>query len=318
MVERVEQGQVEARRRREVADYLSEARRRQADKDFPGALAMIDAALALAPTDDETQVKAAALRTAIETQSVADERAREEAARALRLARQQRVSDGLGSAEAAIRAGALDDMLTALRDIDREAATATQTIRIQELVKEAKRRQAERVAEADRRRRRREARLRRQQRVHEMQQRLRARVTGLIAMSRQAAADTRVRIGAGVVAGTSLALWLLMPTPPPAAAPAPDRPAQASPAPSADAVPEASVESNVPISAGVQGVLGIAVSPLPPPAPAPSGPDQLEQSLSAAVNLASAANFEEAFQRLDALPARNRRVVSARAEVEAG
>ena len=316
MVERVEQGQVEARRRREVADYLSEARRRQADKDFPGALAMIDAALALAPTDDETQAKAAALRTAIETQSVADERAREEAARTLRLARQQRVSDGLGSAEAAIRAGALDDVLTALSDIDREAATATQTVRIQELVKEAKRRQAERVAEADRRRR--EARLRRQQRVHEMQQRLRARVTGLIAMSRQAAADTRVRIGAGVVAGTSLALWLLMPTPPPAAAPAPDRPAQASPAPSADAVPEASVESNVPISAGVQGVLGIAVSPLPPPAPAPSGPDQLEQSLSAAVNLASAANFEEAFQRLDALPARNRRVVSARAEVEAG
>ena len=316
LVERVEQGQVEARRRREVADYLSEARRRQADKDFPGALAMIDAALALAPTDDETQVKAAALRTAIETQSVADERAREEAARALRLARQQRVSDGLGSAEAAIRAGALDDMLTALRDIDREAATATQTIRIQELVKEAKRRQAERVAEADRRRR--EARLRRQQRVHEMQQRLRTRVTGLIAMSRQAAADTRVRIGAGVVAGTSLALWLLMPTPPPAAAPAPDRPAQASPAPSADAVPEASVESNVPISAGVQGVLGIAVSPLPPPAPAPSGPNQLEQSLSAAVSLASAANFEESFQRLDAFPARNRRVGSARAEVEAG
>ncbi len=131
LVEQVEKGQVAARRRREVAEYLSEAGRRQAAKDFPGALAMVDAAVALAPDDDETQAEAATRRAAIEAHAEAEEHAREEAARAQRLAKQEQVSQSLASAEAALRSGALNDARAALRDIDRDSATATQAIRIQ-------------------------------------------------------------------------------------------------------------------------------------------------------------------------------------------
>ncbi len=66
----------------------------------------------------------------------------------------------------------------------------------------------------------------------------------------------------------------------------------------------------------MQGLLGVAVAPLTPPAPAAPEPDIVEPTIAAAVGLAGASNFEEAFQRLDALPSRDRRVASARAEIE--
>ena len=197
----VEQGQLAARRRQEIAEYLTQARQRLTAKDYPGALAMVDAVLAL--WDDHPE--AAALRTEIELRASTEEQRREEEATARRQARQARLAEQLDTATAALRDGDHETALQALREADQDAATTTQAMRIRELERDAKDRKV--AAEA-------EAAQQRERRREESRQRRAEQVARLSAMVRHTLADRRVLAGGGVVAVIAVALLMMLPSEP--------------------------------------------------------------------------------------------------------
>ena len=289
----VEQGQLAARRRQEIAEYLTQARQRLTAKDYPGALAMVDAVLAL--WDDHPE--AAALRTKIEQQASTEEQRREEEATARRQARQARLAEQLDTATAALRDGDHETALRALREADQDAATTTQAMRIRELERDAKDRKVAAKAEAAQQRERRR---------EESRQRRAEQAARLSAMVRHTLADTRVLAGGGAVAVIAVALLMMLPS-----APAPESPPEPLPQPlTALGIDFDGVALSSGMSPGVGAPMGA------PLAPAERLSDALEQGVAGALDLSGRGDFTAAFQQLETLDQQDARVMRAGQQVE--
>ena len=289
----VEQGQLAARRRLEIAEYLTQARQRLTAKDYPGALAMVDAVLALWHDHPE----AAALRTEIERQASTEEQRREEEATARRQARQARLAEQLDTATAALRDGDHETALQALREADQDAATTTQAMRIRELERDAKDQKVAAEAEAVQQRERRR---------EESRQRRAEQAARLSAMVRHTLADRRVLAGGGVVAVIAVALLVMLPS-----APAPESPPEPPPQPlTALGIDFDGVALSSGMSPGVGAPMGA------PLAPADRLPDALEQGVAGALDLSGRGDFTAAFQHLETLDQQDARVMRAGQQVE--
>ena len=145
----VQRGRIAARRRQEVTDYLTQARQQQTAGDYPSALALVDAALALR----ENHADATTLRAEIERQRADEEERREAETAARRRARQQELNARLDAAEATLQAGAPDKALQELQQVDQEDATTTQAARLHELKQLAEARHQAAQEQAKQRRR---------------------------------------------------------------------------------------------------------------------------------------------------------------------
>ena len=285
----VEQGQLAARRRQEIAEYLTQARQRLSAKDYPGALAMVDAVSAL--WDDHPE--AAALRTEIEQQASTEEQRREGEATARRQARQARLAEQLDTATAALRDGDHETALRALREADQDAATTTQAVRIRELERYAKDRKV--AAEA-------EAAQQRERRREESRQRRAEQAARLSTMVRNTVTDPRALAGGGAVAVIAIALLVMLPS-----APAPEPPPQLLTAFGVDI-------DGVPLSSGMSPGIGAAMGA--PLAPAERLPDALEQGVAGALAQSGRGGFTAAFQQLETLDQQDARVMRAAQQVE--
>ena len=285
----VEQGQLAARRRQEIAEYLTQARQRLTAKDYPGALAMVDAVSAL--WDDHPE--AAALRTEIEQQASTEEQRCEGEATARRQARQARLAEQLDTATAALRDGDHETALRALREADQDAATTTQAVRIRELEQDAKDRKV--AAEA-------EAAQQRERRREESRQRRAEQAARLSTMIRNTVTDPRVLAGGGAVAVIAIALLVMLPS-----APAPEPPPQLLTAFGVDI-------DGVPLSSGMSPGVGAAMGA--PLAPAARLPDALEQGVAGALAQSGRGGFTAAFQQLETLDQQDARVMRAAQQVE--
>lgn len=138
--------QVAARRRREADAYVGRARQKQAKRDYPRALALVDAALAVCDDHEE----ATALRAAIEQQRAAEEARREAKAAERRRRRQQAITTLLDAVDDALRDDAPDDALRQLDAVQADDATLTQATRMRELRRAADARRRVKLEEAER------------------------------------------------------------------------------------------------------------------------------------------------------------------------
>ena len=312
----VEQGRLAARRQREVDEYLDAARRRKTSGDYPAALARVDAALALW----EGHPEATALRQEIDELVTTAEEQRESEAASRRKAGQDEIGMWLTTADDALRAGRFNEALKVLKDVDPEAATATQTVRLRELTRDAEGRRRQARAEA--------ARLKKK-RQEQQRQRRDALVARLVATGRRAATDRRVQ------AGTAIALTLLLvvgwvvsrpegpvtdvarvievtqpvsvPTPPPTTPLLP-------PTPPSDAADDATtLEASAGAGALPPGDGAVEESPS---APAPTV-DDVARGIAGALDQSGSGDFEGSFEALAALNQRDDRVARARDQVEA-
>lgn len=288
----VERGQLIARRRDEVERFLGDARRRKASEDYPGALARVDAALAL--WDDHAE--AVALREEIEQLATTADARHEAEAVAARKAAQAAVNTWLDTADEALRAGRFDDALKALEDVDPSIATATQSARLQALQHDAGARRTEARETAARRRKERREQLRLQ---------FDTQLTTIVSAARRASMDRRFQVGAGLVASLAVVfLWVVPSGPAPVATGVSSSPSQG--AERVVVAPEVRPLSlDRPRDITAESV--VAGAPLV---------DPVEAALASVGNLSAAGNFVEAFARLDRLPSADRRVSTSRGQVE--
>ena len=310
----VEQGRLAARRQREVDEYLDAARRRKTSGDYPAALARVDAALALW----EGHPEATALRQEIDEFVTTAEEQRESEAAARRKAGQDEIGMWLTAADDALRAGRFHEALKVLKDVDPEAATATQTVRPRELTRDAEGRRRQARSEA--------ARLKKK-RQEQQRQRRHALVARLVATGRQAATDRRVQAGTAIAATLLLVVgWVVarpegpvtevarvievtqpvsVPTPPPTTPLLP-------PALASDAADDA---TTLEASAGALPPGDEAVEESPS-APAPTV-DVVARGIAGALEQSGTGDFAGSFDALAALNQRDDRVARARDQVEA-
>lgn len=308
----VERGQLAARRQAEVERFLGDARFRKASEDYPGALARVDAALAL--WDDHTE--AIALREEIEELAVAADERREAEAVARRKTAQQAVNTWLDTADEALRSGRFDEALKALEDVDPAVATATQTARLRALSHDAEARRVEALEEAARQR---------QERREQIRQRFDTQLTTVVSVARRASMDRRFQVGGGLVVALAVVLWWMVPsgpqpaptttasTSPPEAVAAdlssvPDRPAN----PTAGSVVGAGL-GGLPSMTAVSGDEGVDTVDADRPGPAV---DPVQAALAAVLDLSSAGRFTDAFAQLDRLNQADGRVSRFRGQVE--
>ena len=288
----VERGQLAARRDAEVERFLGDARRRNASEDYQGALARVDAALAL--WDDHAE--AVALREEIKQLTTAADARREAESVAKRKAAQAAVNTWLDTADEALRAGRFDAALKALEDVDRSVATATQSARLRTLDQDAGSRRLEPIATAARRRK---------EHREQIRQQLDVRLAAIVSAAQDASADRRFQVGAGLVAVLVVGLWWMVPS---GRLPASATVATLSPAQGTE---RAAVAPPVPLSpVGPRDLTAASVVAGEPLV------DPVETTLASVSDLSAAGNFSEAFARLDRLPQTDRRVSTARARVE--
>lgn len=141
--------QLAARQRREAHDYVARAREKQTEHDYPSALGLIDAALALsAEHPDATQ-----LRAEIEDQRAAEEARREAEAAERRRTRQREIGALLDAADTALQTGTPEDALRQLEQINRNEVTTTQATRLHALLRDAEARRHVAQEETERRHR---------------------------------------------------------------------------------------------------------------------------------------------------------------------
>ena len=301
----VERGQLAARRHAEVDRFLGDARRRKASEDYPGALARVDAALAL--WDDHAE--AAALRAEIEQLATAADERREAEAVATRKAAQAAVNTWLETADEALRAGRFDDALKALEDVDPSVATAAQAARFRALKHDATARRTEALKAAARQRK---------ERREQMRLQFDTQLASIVSAGRRASMDRRFQIGAGVVAALMVVLWWMAPSGP---SPASTTAASASLPPGAE---RAMVTPELPLSSArsTDATLESVAAAEPVVAPVETAPAAepvvapVETALASVRDLSAAGNFVEAFARLDRLTRADRRVSTSRERVE--
>ena len=139
--------QIAARRQQEADGFVERARQQQASQDYPRALALIDAALAVC----EDHEAATALRIEIEEQRAAEEARREAEAAERRQQRQQELTAQLDQVDDALSHDAPEDALRRLDQIIADDATTLQAQRLQTLRRtaEAKRQAALEQAERE-------------------------------------------------------------------------------------------------------------------------------------------------------------------------
>ena len=344
LTEEVEQGRLSAKRLADVEEYLSDARRRKASEDLPGALSRVDAALALCPDHPDATV----LRQEIEELALEAELRREAEAAARRKAGQEAVNVWLDEADSALRAGRFDEALTALDEVNQDVATATQSLRFHGLRQDAENRRekarVERIAL-------------RQQRLEQARTRLRELGNTGVSAARHAAADRKVQVGVAATILVTLLVWSLIPSGPPggqqagagdledvtrmASSVPPIAPASSAPRPrtqSAAPVTDgprsaASPVSDAPADAAMRDApVGIGsrdgdgaeegTDAAPEVPVAESGEesstvtDPVQQALTGLSDLVDARSFGEALQRLDSLDGSDPRVTAARSQVE--
>ena len=309
----VERGLLAARRQAEVERFLGDARFRKASEDYPGALARVDAALAL--WDDHTE--AIALREEIEELAVAADERREAEAVARRKTAQQAVNTWLDTADEALRSGRFDDALKALEDVDPAVATATQTARLRSLSHDAEARRAEALEEAARQR---------QERRDRIRQQFGTQLTAVVSVARRASVDRRFQVGGGLVAALAVVLWWMAPS---GSQPAPTATASMSP-PEAVAAADLSSASDRPANPTAGPVVGAGLGGLSSLSAVSgdeaidtvdadrSGPavDPVQAALAAVLDLSSAGRFTDAFAQLDRLNQADGRVSRFRGQVE--
>ena len=318
----IERGQLAARRHAEVERFIGDARRRKASEDYPGALARVDAALAL--WDDHAE--ALALREEIEQLAAVAEERREADAAAKRKAAQEAVNTWLAVADEALRAGRFDAALKALEDVDPGVTTATQTVRLRTLKHDAEARRAEALEEAARQRK---------ERREQMRKRVDTQLGTAVAAARRASMDRRVQVGGGVLVILAVALWWMLPAgSPPASAVSSSPPPATRPVASPVVPPTPDRQSGVSAEAIVGA--GVGGSPPAPATPEPSDiaaaevapadveptaevappVDRVQTALTAVGELLVAREFADAFGRLDQLNQADRRVSRSRQQAE--